>query len=98
MLSEEMPEHPLRRILSRTLVPPNDASNYEIVYVHRGAPDDRVSMRASELESVAKGSFILKDGETQIPFHRILTIRDIRNGLLLWEKRSVRASDPSRQR
>ncbi len=93
-----MAEHPLHRILSRLIRAAADASNFEIVYLHRGAPEDKVSIRASDVESVAKGSFMLKDGETQIPFHRILTITDVRVGSILWEKRIIKASDQYPQR
>jgi uncharacterized protein (UPF0248 family) len=80
-------DHPLRKILSG-IVRGSAPKYYEIAYLHRGAPEDRVTIRASEITQVRKGSFVLSDGETQIPFHRILYVRDDKNGLVIWEKRT----------
>ncbi len=82
-----MPDHPLRKLLSG-LVHRGDQTSVEIAYVHRGAPEDFLKIKASEITHVGKGSFVLSDRETQIPFHRILYVRDKRNGLLLWRKRT----------
>lgn len=82
-------EHPVRRILSRILRGGGDPSRYELTYVHRGAPDDRVTIRVSEVKYVGKGWFLLGDGETQIPFHRILYIKDEKS--TLWQKRKARS-------
>ena len=77
----------MRRILSRILRGGGDPFRFELAYVHRGAPDDRVTIKVSEVKHVGKGWFLLGDGETQIPFHRILYIRDEKS--TLWEKRKA---------
>ena len=82
-----MPEHPLRRLLSRILRASGNVSRFEVVYIHRGAENDQITINASEIMGVAKGSFALADGETSIPFHRILVVRDLDGGTILWEKR-----------
>jgi len=86
-----LPDHPLRKILSG-IVRGANPSSVEIAYVHRGAPDDSMRINASEITHVGKGSFVLSDKETQIPFHRILYIKEEATGLLLWTKRSPRVT------
>src|SRR2546425_6339820 len=82
-----LPEHHLRRLLSWILRASGRASKFEVVYIHRGAENDQITINASEIIGVAKGSFALADGETSIPFHRILTIKDLDKSTILWEKR-----------
>lgn len=82
-----MPDHPLRKLLSGVVLG-EDLARIEIAYIHRGALEDIQKIKASEITRVGKGSFVVSDGETQIPFHRILYIRDERNGQLLWRKRN----------
>jgi uncharacterized protein (UPF0248 family) len=82
-----LPEHPLRRLLSRIIRASGKASRFEIVYIHRGAENDQITINVSEVAGVAKGSFALADGETSIPFHRILLVRDLDKDTILWEKR-----------
>jgi len=90
-----MREHPLRSILSRALRGPGDSSQVELAYVHRGAAEDLVRIRVSTISHLGKGWFMLSDGETQIPFHRILYVMDLRSKTILWEKRKpLHASNP----
>ncbi len=91
-----MREHPLRSILSRVLRGPGDSSEVELTYLHRGAPEDQVRIRVSTISHLGKGWFMLDDGETQIPFHRILYVTDLRSKTILWEKRKpLHAANPS---
>ncbi len=83
--------HPLKNILNRFFwdkaVSPND---YELSFVHRGAPDDTKTIPVSSVEKVGGSWFAYRadnDGETTIPFHRILKIRNIRTGQVLWKSR-----------
>jgi uncharacterized protein (UPF0248 family) len=90
-----MREHPLRSILSRVLRGPGDSSTVEIAYLHRGAPEDKIRIRVSTISHLGKGWFMLSDGETQIPFHRVLYVTDLRSRTILWEKRKpLPASNP----
>ncbi len=84
-----MSEHPLRKLLTSILRGGANPTRFELAYIHRGAPDDTLKIKASEIKHVAKGSFLLRDGETQIPFHRILYIRDETRQSTLWEKRKT---------
>ncbi len=90
-----MREHPLRQILSRILQRPNRGSDFEVSYVHRGAPGDSVTISVSKISRLQKGSFVLEDKETQIPFHRILYVKRMEDALILWEKRRLPVT-PSR--
>src|SRR5437773_12556157 len=93
-----MREHPLRSILSRALRGRADSSEVELVYLHRGAPENQVRIRVSTISHLGKGSFMLSDGETQIPFHRVLYVTDLRSKTILWEKRKpLHASSAGRE-
>jgi uncharacterized protein (UPF0248 family) len=81
-----MREHPLRAILSKIMRGGSDPSTFELAYVHRGAVDDQVIIKVSGIARLGKGSFLLQDGETQIPFHRVLYVLDSKR-TLLWRKR-----------
>jgi len=76
----------LKAILSRIMRGGSDPSQFELAYVHRGAVDDQMVIKISDIASLGKGSFLLRDGETQIPFHRVLYVLDSRKNLL-WRKR-----------
>jgi uncharacterized protein (UPF0248 family) len=91
-----MREHPLRSILSRVLRGPGDSSEVELAYLHRGAPENQVRIRVSTISHLGKGWFMLGDGETQIPFHRVLYVVDLRSKTILWEKRKpLHSANPS---
>jgi len=81
-----MREHPLKAILSRIMRGGSDPSEFELAYIHRGAADDQMIIRVSEIDRLGKGSFLLRDGETQIPFHRVLYLMDAKK-TMLWRKR-----------
>ena len=67
---------------------PKDGSHVELVYRHRGAPQDELRIPVASISRIGKGWFMLDDGETQIPYHRVLVIRNLRTGQVLWEKRA----------
>lgn len=87
-----MGDHPLRKILSTILRGGRDPEEFVVTYRHRGAPEDTVRIRASTISQIGKGWFLLSDGETQIPFHRILYVRDEKRNLVLWTKRTAERS------
>ena len=76
----------MKAILSRIMRGGSDPSQFELAYIHRGAADDQMVIKVSDIASLGKGSFLLRDGETQIPFHRVLYVLDSRK-TLLWRKR-----------
>jgi uncharacterized protein (UPF0248 family) len=83
--------HPLKNILNRLRWDSReDAEKYLITYVHRGAPDDRKRVRASQILKLGKSYFTLQStsGEdATIPFHRILEVRDTKTGNVVWKSR-----------
>lgn len=81
-----MREHPLKAILARIMRGGSDPSEFGLAYVHRGVLDDQMVIRVSEIARLGKGSFLLRDGETQIPFHRVLYVLDGKK-TLLWRMR-----------
>ncbi|TMI22882.1 DUF504 domain-containing protein [Candidatus Bathyarchaeota archaeon] len=83
-LVAKMGEHPLRQLLSRAQA--KDPSGWSLTYRHRGAPADELELALSEISKIQRGSLLLKDGETQIPFHRVLQVTDGRGGVR-WRKR-----------
>lgn len=92
-----MPEHPLRALLSRIVQTSQDPSDFVLAYVHRGAQEDQLVIRVSTIGRLGKGWFMLEDGETQIPFHRVLYVKNEKTNLVLWEKRTpsrISARDP----
>ena len=60
---------------------------YTVVYVHRGAPKNEKSVSCGEIVRLEHSDFILEgeEGETHIPYHRVLRILD-RNGKIVWKK------------
>ena len=43
-------------------------------------------IKVSDIARLGKGSFFLRDGETQIPFHRVLYLMDGKK-TLMWKKK-----------
>ena len=81
-----MREHPLKAILSRILRGGGDPSGFELAYVHRGAAENQMIINVSEISKIGKGSFGLPDGETRIPYHRVLYVLGP-DKRLWWKKR-----------
>lgn len=65
-------------------------ADYEITFIHRGAERDEKTIPCSSVVKVGRSWFLYRGNksrfETFIPFHRILTIRNVRNGNILWLK------------
>ncbi len=70
--------------------PKKSLENVEVVYVHRGAPDDRMKIRALDIIDLGKSFFVIKIGsrDTHIPYHQISEIRRV--GETLWRKNARR--------
>jgi len=62
-----MQEHPLKAILSRIMRGGSDPSEFELAYVHRGAADDQMIIKVSEIARLGKGSFLLGMGRLRFP-------------------------------
>jgi len=86
--------HPLKNILNRLRWDEREnPEQYIITYRHRGAPDDMIRIPASKIKNLGKSYFTILDNlqtrseETIIPFHRILEIRNVSNGRVIWIKK-----------
>lgn len=57
--------------------PEKSLEGVEIDYLHRGAPGDKVTVKAEEVERFSRGYMVLLRGgrETHIPYHRVLEVR-----------------------
>jgi uncharacterized protein (UPF0248 family)/sugar phosphate isomerase/epimerase len=62
-----------------------DIGNYAVIFVHRGAPHDLKTVKASAISRIEKSFFIIEE-DTMIPFHRVRAIRDLRNGNDIYTK------------
>jgi hypothetical protein len=69
MIKSRSPKEILNEIKWRGL----DLKECEVIYLHRGAPGDRKSIRGDEIEKIEGGFMVI--GETMIPLHRILEIK-----------------------
>ena len=85
----KMTEHPLRSLLSRIMHAPGNSKDVELVYRHRGVENDELTIKVSTIARLGKGWFMLADGETQIPYHRVLSVKNPRSGEILWKKRQL---------
>jgi uncharacterized protein (UPF0248 family) len=83
--------HPLRAILNRILWNEKEGhyDDYVVTYIHRGAPGDSRGVSFARIKKIGKSWFSLVDFEEEviIPFHRILTVKNIQTGEVLWRKR-----------
>jgi uncharacterized protein (UPF0248 family) len=84
----------IRDVLNRICWHPNENREcYEVIFIHRGAPDDLKSISAKVIVRVGRRSFEYKeDGEkiVYIPFHRIVEIKNIKTGEVVWRSRKYR--------
>jgi uncharacterized protein (UPF0248 family) len=85
-----MKENPLRNLLNKIIwSKSNEVENFEITFIHRGGINDKKSILAKSITKVGKSCFFYKDDEeTLIPFHRVVLIKDLRSGKVLWKKHS----------
>jgi uncharacterized protein (UPF0248 family) len=65
--------------------------DFEITYIHRGAPKNQKTIVASLITEVGKSWFTYKDqiNENKIPMHRIIAIKNTKTGDFLWTKRNI---------
>ena len=80
----------IRDILNRIIWhPEEDASKYEIVFIHRGAPGNLKSIPAWSITRVNPQSFEYSLGgeSARIPFHRIVVIRNVMSGVIVWRSK-----------
>jgi uncharacterized protein (UPF0248 family) len=81
--------HPLRVIFNRIIWNNKERKEeYEITYIHRGAKNDRKTIHMNSITKVEKSVFIYDDNgsENTIPLHRVLIVRNIKTGNIIWKK------------
>ena len=69
--------------------PKEKIANYDLTFIHRGALMDMKVIHGIMIKEVESFGFVYKsekEGEIFIPFHRILEIRNIKTGQILWKK------------
>lgn len=66
--------------------PKKSLNGVEIVYLHRGAPNDRITILAEHIIKFESSFFVVERNnmETRIPYHRIREIR--RGSEVLWHR------------
>lgn len=70
--------------------PKENIADYELTFIHRGAPMDVKVVPCSLIAEVEPSGFTYRseeEGETFIPFHRILEIRNVRTGQISYNKK-----------
>ncbi|MCC6017618.1 MAG: RNA repair domain-containing protein [archaeon YNP-LCB-003-016] len=84
----------IRDVLNRICWHPSENREcYEVIFIHRGAPDDLKSVSAKAIVKVRQQSFEYKEDEEKIvyiPFHRIVAIRNIKTGKVVWRSRKYK--------
>jgi uncharacterized protein (UPF0248 family) len=83
----------IRDVLNRMCWHPNEnREGYEVVFIHRGAPNDLKSISAKAIVRVGQQSFEYKEEEkiVYIPFHRIVAIRNIKTGEVIWRNKKYK--------
>jgi len=80
----------LREFLNRIFWDPREnRADYEVVFIHRGAYMDRKSLPCSLIKEVKSSWFTYEseeEGEVVIPFHRIIEIRNVKTGQIVWRR------------
>ncbi len=77
----------VRRLLNELMWHPDKTlEDVQVTYIHRGAPDDRLTVDAAEIKRLERSHFILERGglETWIPYHRIISV--VKDANVLYRK------------
>ncbi len=80
----------IRDFLNRIFWDPREnRTDYEVIFIHRGAYMDRKSLPCTAIKEVRSSWFIYEtpeEGEVLIPFHRIIEIRNLKTGKTAWKR------------
>ena len=80
----------LRQILNKLVWDEREAiADYEVTFIHRGGDGDRKTIPCGIITQIGPSWFTYKSEEESaiIPFHRILEIRNLRDGQVIWSKK-----------
>lgn len=56
----------------------------EIIILHRGAPNDRKTIRGEDVKEIRRSCFVYGSMDTTIPLHRIREVR--KDGRAVWKR------------
>lgn len=88
-----------RAVLNRIWWDPalkSQKDNFTITFIHRGAPFDEKTIAFKQITKVLAAYFLYLDEtgeEVQIPFHRILYIKNAKRGTYLYVKTHHKEED-----
>ncbi|MEE9594546.1 MAG: RNA repair domain-containing protein [Candidatus Hydrothermarchaeales archaeon] len=76
-----------KKLLELKWHPQKSLEDVEVTYLHRGAPEDKLTVQAQEIVDLEKSFFVLmrRGEEVRIPYHRILELR--KEGEIIWKKK-----------
>ena len=70
-----------------------NVKDYVLTYTHRGAKENKKTVPCGLIVKIGKSWFTYKDKETDsetfIPYHRVLEVKNIKTGKVLWRKTSI---------
>ncbi len=72
--------------------------DYEVTFIHRGAPMDRRTIPFKAIKEVRSSWFVYSQSgeeDTLIPLHRVLEIKNLRSGRVLWSKKMTKSPELS---
>ena len=82
--------HPLKNILNKVFWDKREnPDDYILTFIHRGGGEDVKTIQLRKIVDVGNSWFAYGDaeeGETTIPFHRVISIKNTRSGEVLWRK------------
>ena len=81
--------HPLRNIFNKIFWDKRERKeDYEVTFTHRGVLNDRKTILFSSIIKAGKSTFIYIDDEEEIviPMHRVIIVRNVRKGEIIWKK------------
>ena len=85
--------HPLKNIFNKIFWDERlDKKDYLVTFIHRGAPSNEKTIPTSLIKQIGKSWFTYQDQdmeEVYIPMHRVVSIRNLITGEVLWRKRMI---------
>lgn len=76
-----------KKLLELKWHPKKTLEGIELSYLHRGAPEDKITIRSEEIVDLEKSFFVLmrRGDEVRIPYHRILELT--KEDEVIWKKK-----------
>ena len=76
-----------KKLLELKWHPRKSLEDVDVTYLHRGAPEDKLTVQAQEIVELEKSFFVLmrRGEEVRIPYHRILELTEA--GEIIWKKK-----------